>query len=144
MSATAQPPSFPFAGKWKLREVKSPREAHSLPLPEEGTVVFSQEPDGIHYLAETLFSDGQKRHADSTFRLDGTSYPVIGSVLGDTLNARQTDGQTMEVTITEAGRVAAKAVSVLSDRGNLMTTRWEVLPAGGEPFTFTTVSEREE
>jgi len=115
-----------------------------MPLPREGTAVFSHEPDGIHYLAETVYSDGQKTHADSTFRLDGSSYPLIGSLLGDAVNARQTDAQTIEVTVTHEARVAAKAVSVLSDRGKLMTTQWEVIPAQGAPFAFTTVSEREE
>lgn len=144
MPASAQPPSFPFAGKWRLKEVKAPSVAHSVPLPREGTVVFSQEPDGIHYMAETVYSDGQKRHVDSTFRLDGSSYPVIGGLLGDALKARQTDAQTIEVTLEHEGRVAARLTSVLSDRGNLTTTQWDVVPAQGEPFTFTTVSEREE
>lgn len=115
-----------------------------MPLPQQGTAIFSQEPDGIHYLAETIYSDGQKTHVDSTFRLDDSPYPVIGSLLGDALKAQQTDTQSLEVTLTRQGRTAGKLVSVLSDRGNLMTTQWHVIPAEGEPFTFTTVSEREE
>ncbi len=143
MPAPTQPASLPFTGKWKLKDVKSPSGVPPALLPREGTTVFSQEPDGIHLSAETIYTNGQKRTIDSTFRLDGSSYPVIGSLLADALNARQADDQTMEITMTQEGRVAGKVVGVLSDGGNLMTAKWDIIPAEGEPFSFTTVSARE-
>ena len=143
MPASTQPAPLPFAGKWKLKDVKAASEAPPALVPREGTMVFTQEPDGIHLIAETVYTNGQKRRVDSTFRLDGSSYPVIGSLIADALNARQADAQSMEITMTQEGRVAGKVSPVLSDSGNLMTTRWEIIPAEGTPFTFTTVSERE-
>lgn len=132
----------PFLGKWNLKSVQSTSTVN-LPFPQRGSTIFTQEPDGIHYAAEAVYSDGQTRHIQATFRLDGQSYPVIGSVLGDTLTAKQIDPLSFEVTVSKAGRVSAKANSKLSDDGKLMTTEWEVNGPDGSTICYTTVGERQ-
>ncbi|MGA8029985.1 MAG: hypothetical protein WB992_22805 [Bryobacteraceae bacterium] len=114
----------------------------SIPLPREATIAFTHEPDGIHYVADTVYSDGKKVHADAAFRLDGSSYPVIGGLLGDALSARQ-NGDLLEATITKAGKPTAKASSEVSPDGETMTTEWEVLQPDQPSITYRTIAQRQ-
>jgi hypothetical protein len=113
-------------------------------MPQQGTTVLTQEAEGIHYTAVGTYSDGQTRHTESTFRLDGHSYPVLGGTLGDALSAQQSDPRSLEVTVTRDGVLSARVKVTVSADGALMTMQSEVILPPNANITWTTVNERQE
>lgn len=105
--------------------------------------MLTQEADGIHYLAVGIYSDGQTRHTESTFWLDGNSYPVVGGTLGDALSARQLDAHSLEVTVTRASVLSARVRVTISDDGDVMTMQCEAIVPQGTNISWTTISERQ-
>ena len=105
--------------------------------------MLSQEADGIHYIAVGIYSDGQTRHTESTFRLDGNSYPVLGGTLGDALSAHQLDSHSLEVTVTRASILSARVKITISDGGDVMTMQCEAVIPQGTNISWTTISERQ-
>ena len=112
-------------------------------MPQQGSTELTQEADSIHYLAVGIYSDGQTRHTETTFRLDGNSYPVIGGTLGDALSAHQLDSHSLQVTVTRSGAPSATVKITISPDGNEMTTEWEAIVPHSAHITWTTVSERQ-
>jgi len=105
--------------------------------------VLTQEADGIHYIAVGIYSDGQTRHTESIFRLDGSSYPVVGGTLGDAMSAQQLDAQSLEVRVTRSNAPSARIKITISDGGDVMTTQCEAIVPQGTHITWTTVIERQ-
>ena len=113
-------------------------------MPQQGITVLTQEAEGIHYIAVGTYSDGQTRHTESTFRLDGHSYPVLGGTLGDALSARPSGPRSLEVTVTRGGALSAQVQVTVSADGKMMTMHFEVILPPNANITWTTVSERQE
>jgi hypothetical protein len=113
-------------------------------MPQQGTTVLTQEAEDIHYTAVGTYSDGQTRHIESTFRLDGHSYPVLGGTLGDALSARQSDPRSLDVTVTRGGALSAQVKVTVSADGKVMTMHSEVILPPNANIVWTTVSERQE
>jgi hypothetical protein len=83
-------------------------------------------------------------HTESTFRLDGHSYPVLGGTLGDALSARPSGPRSLEVTVTRGGALSAQVQVTVSADGKVMTMHSEVILPPNANITWTTVSERQE
>jgi hypothetical protein len=142
MAATSTKAPFPFLGKWKWRNAASTTQP-SFPVPQQGSTQLTQEAESIHYVAVGIYSDRQTRHTESTFRLDGNSYPVIGGTLGDALSAHRLDSHSLQVTVTRSGALSAKVKITISPDGDVMTTEWEAIVPHSANITWTTVSERQ-
>jgi hypothetical protein len=142
VAATSSKAPLPFLGKWKWKSAVSMAQP-SFPLPQQGSTVLTQEADGIRYIAVGIYSDGQTRHTESTFRLDGSSYPVVGGTLGDAMSAQQLDAQSLEVRVTRSNAPSARIKITISDGGDVMTTQCEAIVPQGTNITWTTVSERQ-
>src|SRR5438270_542885 len=81
--------------------------------------------------SRAAWKDGQTRHTESTFWLDGNSYPVLGGTLGDALSAHQLESHSLEVTVTRASILSARVKITISEDGNVMTMQCEaVIPQG--------------
>ncbi len=129
-------------GTWKLKSIESTSKT-AIPITQEATTRFLPKEDGIEYINDSVFSDGQKTHAESTLRLDGRPYPLTGSLLGDAWSARQTGSDTYEAIITRDGVVSAKASATVSADRRTMTTEWEIVPATGPTITYVSLAERQ-
>ena len=121
-------------------------EAHRLdralfPMPQQGTTVLTQEVEGIHYTAVGTCSDGQSRQIESTFRLDGPSYPVLGGTLEYAWSARQSDSRSLDVTVTRGIALSAQVTVTLSADGKMMTMHSEVILPPSTDIVWTTVRE---
>jgi hypothetical protein len=142
VAATSTKAPHPFLGKWRWKSAASVGQP-SFPLPQQGSTVLSQEADGIHYIAVGIYSDGQTRHTESTFWLDGNSYPVLGGTLGDALSTHQLDSHSLEVTVTRASVLSARVKITISDGGDVVTMQCEAVIPQGTNISWTTISERQ-
>ncbi len=134
-----QPP--PIWGVWKLRSVEV---SSQTPMPglTNSITVFTQREDGIHYIADSVYSNGLKTHVECSLRLDGQTYAVTGSMFGDELSARQTAPDTIEAAIYREGRITASIR--LSVRGAVLISDWQIVQEQGPPIVFSTISDRQE
>jgi hypothetical protein len=129
-------------GTWKVTQVEVTSQT-PIALPREAISVFTQRQDGIQYVADVIYSDGQRRRIQSTFRLDGQMYGIAGGVHGDTWSIRETGPNSFEAVVMRKGRVSAKASSRISSDYKLMTTDWELIQPEGPTVTYTTLAERQ-
>lgn len=130
-------------GTWKLKSVEATSQT-AIPITQEASTTFRVKADGIEYINDAVFSDGHRTHAESTFRLDGRSYPLTGSRLGDMWSARQTSADAYEAIITRDGAVSARATATVSADRRTMTTEWAIVPATGPTISYVNLAERQD
>jgi hypothetical protein len=136
----AQAP-LPLVGTWKL--TSSATSHPELPHPESSVATFAQEEDGIHYLAETVWSDGRATKSQAVFQLDGNCYPISGSATSDSISLRRLDDRSLFVEMKKDGVVSGGNHTTVSPDGQTMTGHWEIVGPGGAVITWLTMSQRQ-
>ena len=132
---------LPFLGTWKLASCESSRP--DLPYLTSGITTFAQEEDGIHYRAESTWSDGRTTNVSAVLQLDGIWSPVTGSLLVDSLNFKSLEDGSFEAKGMKDGAHAVTAQSTYSADGRTSTTHWEWAGPNGATITWKTTSERQ-
>jgi hypothetical protein len=136
----AQAP-LPLVGIWKLTSAATSHP--ELPHPESSVTTFAQEEDGIHYTAETVWSDGRTTKSQSVLQLDGNWYPVTGSALSDSLSVRPLDDRSLVAEMWRDGAISGGIRTTVSPDGQTMTGHWEMVGPGGAVITWLTMSRRQ-
>jgi hypothetical protein len=132
---------LPFLGAWKLTKCETSRP--DLPHPTSGITTFTQEKDAIHYSNEGVWSDGRKAQASAVLQLDGSWYPVTGSLVADSLSIRRLEDGSLEAKMRKGGVDVGKTRSTYSADGRTSTGHWEFVGPGGTTVTWTTTLERQ-
>jgi hypothetical protein len=135
-------PGPSLLGTWKVASVQT-SGVTAVPFPQPTKYIFSAQDGGIHYVSESLFRTGEKRAVESTFRIDGQWYPILGGRWGDKLSVEQTSSHTFEVIVMREGQTTFRAAVALSEDGRIMSASWEIVPAEGPTVTGTGTAERE-
>jgi hypothetical protein len=132
---------LPFLGAWKLTTTESSRP--DLPHPASGLTTFTQEEDGIHYSADSTWSDGRTTNVRAVLQLDGSWCPVTGSLLVDSLSFKALEDGSFEATGKKGGAHAVSTRATYSGDGRTSTAHWELVGPDGATITWETTSERQ-
>jgi hypothetical protein len=132
---------LPFLGTWKLATSESSRP--DLPYPTSGLTTFAQEEDGIHYSADSTWSDGRTTNVSALLQLDGTWSPVTGSQLVDSLSFKGLEDGSFEAKGMKGGAHAVTTHATYSADGRTSTAHWELVGPNGATITWETTSERQ-
>jgi len=108
-----------------------------------GMTTFTQEKDGIHYNADTVWSDGRKSTASAVLQTDGTWCPITGSLLADSLSIRHLENGSLEAKMRKGGADVGSTHSNYAADGRTSTGHWQFAGPGGITVTWTTTSERQ-
>lgn len=132
---------LPFLGTWKLATCESSRP--DLPYPTSGLTTFAQEEDGIHYQADSTWSDGRTTKFSAVLQLDGTWSPVTGSQLVDSLSFKRLEDGSSEAKGTKGGAHAVTTHATYSADARTSTAHWELAGPNGVTITWETTSEQQ-
>lgn len=132
---------LPFLGTWKLVTCESSRP--DLPYPTSGVTTFAQEEDGIHYVADSTWSDGRTTSVSAVFQLDGAWSPVTGSHLVDSLSFRGLEDGSFEAKGMKGGSHAVTVHAKYSADGRTSAAHWELTGPNGAAITWEATSERQ-
>jgi hypothetical protein len=132
---------LPLVGTWRLTNVATSHR--ELPHPESSVTTYTQQDDGLHYLAETVWSDGRTTKAQAVFQLDGNWYPVSGSALSDSLSIRRLDDRTFAAETKKDGVISGVVRATVSPDGRTLTGHWELAGPNGSTITQLTMSSRQ-
>src|SRR5215469_9727429 len=132
---------LPFVGTWKLTSVATSHP--ELPHPESSVTTYTQEDDGLHYLAETVWSDGRTTKGHAVFQLDGNWYPLSDSTLADSVRLERLDDRTFGGEMKKGGLISGAVRSVISPDGRTLTGHWEIVGPDGSTITWLTLSIRQ-
>ena len=132
---------LPFLGTWKLTACETSRP--DLPHPTGGITTFTQEEDAIHYSNDGVWSDGRTSKASAVLQMDGTWFPIAGSLVADSLSFRRLEDGSFEAKMQKAGVGVGTTRSTISADGRAMTGHWEFAGPGGTTITWKTTSERQ-
>jgi len=131
-----------FLGTWKTRYTDVPTTA-PIAIPIEATAAFRMEGNLLRYTADTVYPDGQTSQIETTFQADGQPYPLVGSLIGDSVSFQQTNRHTLVATVTRKGVLSGTVSSSISHDGFTMTSRYEVVLSDGKSVTYRTVGDRQ-
>lgn len=132
---------YPFIGTWKLTSCETSHP--NLPYPKSSLTTFAHQKDGIHYRAESTWSDGRETSVHGVFAVDGTWGPVTGSAIADFVSLRIMDDGSTEGRMKKDGREAGRSHTTVSADRTTMHTTWEIVGPGGVNVTWKTVSARQ-
>ena len=129
-----------FLGTWKTVSIQT---SHAeIPHPESMISTYSSKDDGFEYTTEAAWSDGRKTRSHAFFRFDGGWYPATGSVLFDSLSARQLDDRSVEGRFKQGGQEIGSQRAVFSEDGQTSTAEWSLVGPGGATITWKVVLNR--
>jgi hypothetical protein len=138
---TASKAPLPILGTWRLTKCESSRP--DLPHPTSGITTFTQVGDAVHYSSEGVWSDGRPAKVSAVFQMDGSWYPVTGSLLADSLSFRRLGDGSFEAKMKKGGVDVGTSRSTVSADGRTMTGHWEIVGASRTSLTWETTSERQ-
>jgi len=113
-----------------------------FPYPKSSLTTFAQQQDGIHYKAESTWSDGRSTAVEVLFKMDGSWCPLVGSALADSVSLRSLDDGSFEGTMKKGGIESGKNRMRVSADGQRMNTEWHIADPGGVTITWKTTSQR--
>lgn len=128
-------------GKWKLNSIQG-NSANPSPMPRNLISTFSAEEDAIHYAADIAFLDGCERHVECSFCLDGQSYELKGSSLGDQISAEFLDANSFRAEIRRDGFLSARVRIATRRQGKVLVMDWDLVPEAGPTISFSTLADR--
>ena len=132
---------YAFLGTWKVTKCQTSRP--DLPHPVSGITIFTQEQDGIHYSGDTVWSDGRTSKAAFVYQLDGSWYPVTGSLVADSASLRLLEDGSLEARMKKGGADLGNQHCTFSADGRVMTSHWEFIGPDGAKITWELMSERQ-
>jgi hypothetical protein len=131
----------PVAGTWKLNTAKSTFSAG--PALKSQTRIYSQSAQGITLNMTTVGADGKETKSQTTYKLDGTDYPVTGVAAYDSLSAEQVDSNTAEFTLKMGGKAIGTTRRTVSKDGKTLSSTLKITNAKGEKTENVTLFDRQ-
>ncbi len=131
-----------LAGTWKLKNIQVVTQT-AFAMPRQVTSVFAEREDGIDYTSDVVYGDGRSTRIESSFRVDGQTYPLTGSPVGDAWSLKQTGPASFEGAITRDGQPSGRVRATVSPDGKLLTTEWEIVQAEGPTIFYRTQADRQ-
>lgn len=131
----------PVVGTWKLNAAKSTFGAG--PALKSQTRIYSQSAQGITLNMTTMGADGKETKSQTTYKLDGTDYPVTGAAAYDSLSAKQLDSNTAEFTLKMGGKAVGTTRRTVSKDGKTLTSTLKMTNAKGEKTENVTVLDKQ-
>jgi len=132
---------LPFLGTWKLTKCEPTRP--DLPHPVSGITKATQEDDGIHLNSEGTWSDGRVVKTSIVYQMDGSWYPVTGSLMADSVSVRRLDEFSAEAKLRKGGADVGKQITTVSADGQTLTTQVELTGPGGAAIAWKSMAERQ-
>ena len=124
---TPEDPSDPFAGTWERNPVRS--LGNSL-----ATIAYEVfETDGLHFVGNNV---------EYRAKPDGKDYPVVGSIVADSVSFKRPAPGTIEEAWKDGGRLALLVRRVVSADGKTLTAYSTGTTAEGDRFENTYIYER--
>lgn len=130
----------PQMGTWKLNEAKSKLVAG---MPKNNTVIYEAVGDSVRIIVEGTDAAGKPARNEWTGKFDGKSYPVTGDPASDARVYKAIDDNTLELTVSKAGKVTVTGRIVVSADGKTRTVTLNGTDAQGKPLTTVAVYDRQ-
>jgi hypothetical protein len=126
----------PLLGSWSV-------DVSRLPVPSEArpksvTMTFASAADGEWTtIVDIVASDGSATHGSSSYRLDGTPAPVVGSPEADVSAVALPAPDVLVMVLGHAGQGGSTRVYTALDGGQAMTETATYYRQDGTPFVRT-------
>jgi hypothetical protein len=134
-----------FTGTWKMNIAKSTSSTATTNTTQIVTLG-----NGIRLVGDSVNSAGIKSRLEFTAQFDSKEYPFNQMVDGklitdgnDKVSAKKIDDYTVEVTRKRHDNVLAVIKMVVSKDGKTMTSTVNGTDAQGDPFSSTTIFEKQ-
>jgi hypothetical protein len=130
----------PQMGSWKLNEAKSKFAPGS---PKNTMVVYEAAGNEVKVTVDGVDAKGKSTHNEWTGKFDGKNYPVTGDPTSDGRSYKKIDDRTLELTVTNHGKVTATGRVVVSADGKSRTVSTSGTDAKGKKFRNTAVYDKQ-
>jgi hypothetical protein len=130
----------PQMGTWKLNEAKSKLVAGT---PKNSTVIYEAAGDSVKIIVEGTDAAGKPARNEWTGKFDGKSYPVTGDPASDARVYTTVDDNTLDLTVSKAGKVTVTGHIVVSADGKTRTVTLTGTDAQGKPVTSVAVYDKQ-
>jgi hypothetical protein len=137
----AAPAADPVIGTWKLNVAKS--KFSPGPGPKSETRTYAESAQGIALSWKSVGADGKEGSVHTTYKVDGSDYPVTGNPDFDSVSLKRVDSNNVEFTLKKGGKVAATGSRSVSKDGKVLTNSTKGTSAKGEAFDNTLVFDRQ-
>jgi hypothetical protein len=133
----------PFIGTWKLN-VKKSKFIPGPPMKNE-TRIVSPGPLGMDISVKRVNGDSRTEEFEYTTNLDGKSYPMTGHgpYGANSIAANLTTPYMIQSTFSRDNNVVAKATSLVSNGGKVLTITTKGSDANGKPFSSIAVYDKQ-
>jgi hypothetical protein len=131
----------PVVGSWQLNVAKS-TFAPGRELKSE-TRVYRETTDGMSVEITGETAKGTALSQQSTFKVDGKTYPWSGSADYDSLSVKRINGSTITTTLWKGGKAVGHSVRTVSKHGKMLTLTTRAMSADGKRFSQTLVFDRQ-
>ena len=130
-------------GTWKLNMAQS--KFTPGPSPVKNLTVMREASDGgVRVTVTGERADGTSADSSYTTKYDGQEVKVAGNAPYDTVSVKQVDANTLTDERTKTGtQYRASGRAVISNAGKTMTLTIKGTDAGGKPFTYVMVYDKQ-
>jgi hypothetical protein len=128
-------------GTWVLNPAKSKFEP-GPPLKSQ-TRTIKTDGDMQTQTIESVAADGKSTTTRSTYRLDGTDYPIVGSAEFDAVSVKQVDESTISGALKRDGKAVATTSRTLSKDKKAMTVTTKGTNRAGKAMHNVFVFDRQ-
>lgn len=148
VTLTAQAPTSPLSGTWKLNLAKSKYSPADL-APKSGTIKYDATADGLKGTTDVVDSQGRKVHAEYTVKFDGKAGAWKGTLDGkpnpdqDGVTWKKIDNYTYETTTTLKGKALTTTHIVVARDGKSRTGTATGKNAQGKMVKNTVVYDKQ-
>ena len=130
----------PNMGTWKLNEAKSKLSAT---MTKNHTVVYTADGDNVKVTVDGTDATGKATHSEWTGKFDGKPYAVTGDATSDMRSYTRSDGHTLMLASTLAGKPTLSGKIVVSADGKTRTVTTTATNAAGKTSTSTSVYDKQ-
>ena len=130
----------PIIGIWKLNVAKS--KFTPGPAPKSQTRTYLQSGQSTVLTFTGVAADGSSLSGKSTFKYDGTDYPITGSSNYDTVSLKRLNGSTVRAELKKGGKAVGTTIRTLSAHGRVLTLSSRGTDSKGVPFDDVAVYDK--
>jgi len=127
-------------GTWKLNEAKSKLAPG---ITKNTSVVYEAAGDSIKVTVDGTNPDGTPAHNEWTGKFDGKDYPVTGDPNSDSRSYKETNANTLDLTIKKEGKVTGTGQIVVSPDGKMRTVTTTTTDAQGKKVKNVSVYDKQ-
>lgn len=138
--ATAADAPDPIVGIWKLDTARSTRNRLMFKSEKRTYVAV---PGGIALTWERVTADGGMSTVKTTYKYDGTYYPVTGATDFDSISGTRVDANTVETKQKRMGKEVGTTRRTVSADGKTLTLNSLFTTPDGQQFSAVMVYDRQ-